>query len=322
MCEVGSVVSRDGTRIAYRRVGEGPAVVLLHGGAQAAQNLMRLAQALADEFAVYVPDRRGRGRSGPPSDGYGLRVECEDIEALLTETGARFVFGLSSGALIALQAALTLPTIERVALYEPPLSIDHSTPIGWVARYDREVAEGKLGSAMLTVVRGTETAPRVLRVVPRAVLAPLLNAAARRGSKNRPTDNADERSVRRAALRFLLRPLRKLASKDSSRNPTGGGNADVPLGELVPTMHYDAQLVIESEGSLANFREVQIDVLLLGGSKSPRYLKQSLDGLERTLPQVTRVELAGADHLAPDNSGKPTVVAEQLKRFFGAAPQG
>lgn len=321
MCEVGSVVSRDGARIAYRRVGEGPAVVLLHGGAQAAQNLMRLAQALADEFAVYVPDRRGRGRSGPPSDGYGLRVECEDVEALLTETGARFVFGLSSGALIALQAALTLPTIERVALYEPPLSIDHSTPIGWVARYDREVAEGKLGSAMLTVVRGTETAPRVLRVVPRAVLAPLLNAAARRGSKTVQL-TTPTRSVRRAALRFLLRPLRKLASKDSSGNPTGGGKADVPLGELVPTMHYDAQLVIESEGSLANFRDVQIDVLLLGGSKSPRYLKQSLDGLERTLPQVTRVELAGADHLAPDNSGKPTVVAEQLKRFFGAAPQG
>jgi hypothetical protein len=57
-----------------------------------------------------------------------------------------------------LQAALVLPAIRRVAVYEPPLSVNHSTPTGWVGRYDREVAAGRLGSAAITAIRGT--APR------------------------------------------------------------------------------------------------------------------------------------------------------------------
>jgi pimeloyl-ACP methyl ester carboxylesterase len=59
-----SVISTDGTTIGYRRVGNGPGVVLVHGGGQASQNLMTLARALGDTFTVYVPDRRGRGMSG------------------------------------------------------------------------------------------------------------------------------------------------------------------------------------------------------------------------------------------------------------------
>ena len=182
MYETGSVVSSDGTMIGYRRLGSGPAIILVHGGGQAAQNLMGLAVELADAFTVYVPDRRGRGLSGPAGERYGLAAECEDVAALLSESGAGCVFGLSSDALICLQAALATPAIRRLALYEPPLSIHHSTPAGWVARYERELARGELGAAMLTAVRGTRTAPLVLRVLPRFLLAPLLNFAARSSS--------------------------------------------------------------------------------------------------------------------------------------------
>ena len=64
----GSVVSRDGTRIGYLRVGRGPAVVLLHGSSESARSHTQLAVALADAFTIYLPDRRGRGlsRSPPP----------------------------------------------------------------------------------------------------------------------------------------------------------------------------------------------------------------------------------------------------------------
>lgn len=174
---VGSVVSRDGTTIGYRQFGDGPGIIAVHGAAQAAQNFTKLAEALSDAFTVYVPDRRGRGRSGPPGQNYGLQTECEDLDALLSSTGSHNVFGLSSGALISLRAALTLPSIRKVALYEPPLSINHSTPIDWANRYDREVAAGKLGSAMVTAVRGTQTGPRFFRLVPRLFIDPLLNAA-------------------------------------------------------------------------------------------------------------------------------------------------
>ena len=214
----GSVTSRDGTIIGYRQLGHGPGIIAVHGGMQAAQNFMRLAAALADAFTVYVPDRRGRGLSGPPGAYYSLQTECEDIEVLIRATGAHNVFGLSSGALIVLHAALTLPATDKVALYEPPLSIDHSTPTWWVTRYDREVAQGKLGSAMLTVVRGTQMTPPILRFVPRSLLALLLDHAVRLGSEDMGSgqDRGPSRPVtaRPVALRLLL--LRKAASRHES----------------------------------------------------------------------------------------------------------
>jgi pimeloyl-ACP methyl ester carboxylesterase len=71
----GSVTSRDGTSVGYLRLGQGPAVVLLHGSMESAGSHTRLAQALADAFTVYLPDRRGRGMSGPYPSGYGIRTE-------------------------------------------------------------------------------------------------------------------------------------------------------------------------------------------------------------------------------------------------------
>ena len=51
-----------------------------------------------------------------------MTKECEDVDALLAQTDTHFVFGHSSGGLIALEAALTLPRIHKVAVFEPPLS--------------------------------------------------------------------------------------------------------------------------------------------------------------------------------------------------------
>ncbi len=319
----GSVLSRDGTTIGYRQFGQGPGIVALHGAGQAAQNFTHLAEALSDAFTVYVPDRRGRGRSGPPGDHYSLRSECEDVEALLAMTGSHNVFGLSSGAIIALQAALTLPAIEKVALYEPPLSINHSTPIDWLYRYDREIAAGRLGSAMVTAIRGTQTAPTFLRLVPRFLLDPLLDAATRVGAagtdKGQNADGAGLQGPHRGLPRLLLWPLRH-ANRRNEREGSGlASSDDVPLRALVPMMHYDAQLVIETEGTVETFRAVPGEVLLLGGTKSAPYLKTSLNALREVLPHVRLVALAGFDHLAPDNSGKPERIAEELRRFFSVA---
>src|SRR5262245_29256535 len=91
----GSVTSKDGSPISYRQLGNGPGLVLIHGGLQASQNLMALAVALSDAFTLYLPDRRGRGKSGSCGPAHGIRTECEDIEALVRKTGARRIFGLS-----------------------------------------------------------------------------------------------------------------------------------------------------------------------------------------------------------------------------------
>jgi pimeloyl-ACP methyl ester carboxylesterase len=315
MWEQGSVTSADGTTIGFRRYGGGgPALVLVHGGAQAAQNLGRLAEDLARDFTVYVPDRRGRGASGPAGDGYGLTTEREDLAALVQHSGARQLFGLSSGGLIVLSAARTLPDIRRIAIFEPPLSIDHSTPLGWVPRYERELAAGNLAGAIVTAVRGTGSAGLVLRLVPRPLLAAVMTLATRPAPAGPKTP--DRPSARRTVKRALLWPLRRASRATAER----AADQTVPLRDLVPTMGYDARLVAESEGTLADYASLTIPVLLLGGTRSAAYLRRTLQRLGRVLPNATTVVLDRADHLAADNSGEPHRVATELRGFFQPDP--
>src|ERR1700761_9796399 len=98
----GSVTSADGTTIGYRHVGRGPAVVVLHGSNESAASHTQLARALASRFTVYLPDRRGRGLSGPHRPGHSLRTEVEDLQAVVAASGAQAVFGVSVAGLIAL----------------------------------------------------------------------------------------------------------------------------------------------------------------------------------------------------------------------------
>ena len=117
----GSIVSVDGTRIGYRRLGRGPGVILLHGGVNASHHMMKLGRALADAFTVYLPDRRGRGMSGPFGVAYSIQREDEDLAAIVEHTAAECVFGPANGGLFALHGAIGLGQVRRVAAYEPLL---------------------------------------------------------------------------------------------------------------------------------------------------------------------------------------------------------
>jgi hypothetical protein len=81
-------------------------------------------------------------------------------------------------------------------------------------------------------------------------------------------------------------------------------------------MQYDAQIVREASRSLARYRKLGAEVLLLGGGRSPAYLRDALDALERTLPRARRIELPRVGHLAADNGGRPEIVAAALRAFF------
>src|SRR3954454_7892446 len=93
----GSAASKDGTTIGYRQLGRGPGVVVVYGAMVSARSFMRLAAALADVFTVYLPDRRGRGLSGPCGPDSGMQQEVEDLGVLLAKTGAQNVFSISAG---------------------------------------------------------------------------------------------------------------------------------------------------------------------------------------------------------------------------------
>jgi pimeloyl-ACP methyl ester carboxylesterase len=126
----GRVVSRDGTVIAYDRVGSGPPVVLVLGAlcSRALGPGVKLAALLADWFTVFTYDRRGRGDSGDTAP-YEVAREIEDLAALIAEAGGpACVFGHSSGAVLALRAAAQGLPIAKLALYEAPLIVDGSRP--------------------------------------------------------------------------------------------------------------------------------------------------------------------------------------------------
>jgi len=116
-----TVTSQDGTRIAYDRAGQGPAVILVEGatGYRAFGFSPVLAQLLAPDFTVYSYDRRGRGESGDTLP-YAVAREVEDIDALITAAGgSASIYGISSGAALALEAAIGLQgKVTKLALYE------------------------------------------------------------------------------------------------------------------------------------------------------------------------------------------------------------
>jgi pimeloyl-ACP methyl ester carboxylesterase len=130
-----TVISKDGTSIAFDQSGTGPALILVHGAfmhraidPQAAQ----LADLLSPHFTVFHYDRRGRGESGD-TQPYAVQREVEDIEALIDEAGgSAFVYGVSSGAALALEAAIEPgDKIKKLALYEPPYNSDEATRQAW-----------------------------------------------------------------------------------------------------------------------------------------------------------------------------------------------
>jgi pimeloyl-ACP methyl ester carboxylesterase len=119
--------SADGTEIAYEVSGTGPALVLVDGAmCQRAMGPARgLAEQLADRFTVYAYDRRGRGGSGPGTTPYDVPREVEDLQAVIDAAGGRaHVFGASSGATLALEAARQGSGIDRLAVYESPFIVD------------------------------------------------------------------------------------------------------------------------------------------------------------------------------------------------------
>ncbi|MGW3999937.1 alpha/beta fold hydrolase [Amycolatopsis sp. NPDC004772] len=147
-----TTTSADGTRIAYTRAGTGPALVLVDGAMcyRGSSPNDALAKELAAHFTVYTYDRRGRGESGDTGP-YAVEREVEDLAAVVKEAGGEaFLFAISSGVGLALEAAPRL-AVPKLALYEPPFIVDDSrsrVPEDYVTRLDQALKDGKRGKAV------------------------------------------------------------------------------------------------------------------------------------------------------------------------------
>lgn len=153
--------SQDGTTIAFDRYGEGSPLILVHpmfGHRAFDPPMAQLAEQLAAQFTVFSYDRRGRGESGD-TQPYSVEREIEDLAAMLEQAGGSAgVYGMSSGAVLALEAARCGLSIERLALYEPPMILDGSRPpypSDYVDHLASLIAAGKRGDAVAYAMLNT-----------------------------------------------------------------------------------------------------------------------------------------------------------------------
>jgi pimeloyl-ACP methyl ester carboxylesterase len=157
------VVSKDGTRIGYLSVGQGPSVLVIPGVLSMAADYRAFAQALGKHFAVHTIERRGRGESGPQGADYSITKECEDVLAVRAATGASLMVGHSYGGLVAIEVARSNPVFTKLALYEPGVSIDGAMPTSWMAAYERKLAEGRRVDAFVEFTLA-DAPPRIQRI--------------------------------------------------------------------------------------------------------------------------------------------------------------
>jgi pimeloyl-ACP methyl ester carboxylesterase len=150
-----TVTSKDGTTIAFDKSGQGPVVILVDGALQYRafdQGMNELAELLSQYFTVIHYDRRGRGDSTDTLP-YTLEREIEDIEAIIDDVGgSASLYGISSGAALAMEAALALPDkVKKLVMYEVPYSDDESAQQAW-KEYVRQLQElldvGRKGDAV------------------------------------------------------------------------------------------------------------------------------------------------------------------------------
>jgi pimeloyl-ACP methyl ester carboxylesterase len=148
--DMNTVNSKDGTRIAFDRVGKGPALIILGGFPDRTAN-MGLASLLASDFTVINYDRRGHGESGdtPP---FTADREFEDLEALIAEAGGSvFIYSTSGGGIIALEAVARGLNSTKLAVWEPPFIVDDSRPplaSDYRTQLTEMIATGRRGDAV------------------------------------------------------------------------------------------------------------------------------------------------------------------------------
>jgi pimeloyl-ACP methyl ester carboxylesterase len=277
-----SVTSADGTRIRYRTVGSGPAAILIHGTMSTGASHDDLARSLANGLTVIVPDRRSIDRINRLTSAYGVRHEIEDVRALMAATGARRLFGVSSGAIIALEAALAVPEISQVAGFEPPLFPDAARARALLERLDVELAAGRWDAALVTGMLGAELGPGFLRMLPRGLLERMT-----RSMMDRP--QAIGRSM--AELAPVLHDDFTIVS-EASGDPQryAGIRADVLILSGTRSPLY-LRSAVERLGRTINSSRRTI-----------------LHGLDHSAPLNTAAR------------GDPQAVARELLAFFGHAP--
>lgn len=154
-----TTTSRDGTRIAYWRTGQGPPLVLVHGATADHTRWETVLPLLEPHVTVHAMDRRGRGGSGDAAE-YRIEEEGADVAAVVAAVadatgGPVDVLGHSYGGLCTLEALTQTGGIRRAVLYEAGAGVP--TGPGFAEELERLLADGRREEVvihLLTVAAG------------------------------------------------------------------------------------------------------------------------------------------------------------------------
>lgn len=278
-----TVTSKDGTIIAFDQSGEGPAVILVAGAlgtrSHGAPNSM--ADILSKQLTVIDYDRRGRGDSGdtPP---YAVQREIEDIEDLIDAIGgSAFLFGNSSGAILALEATRVLPNkVRKLALFEPPFILDDSRPPlpkDYVEQLNAAIAAGRPGDAV-------EIFMTKAMLIPPEFVAMMRNAQ-----------------------------MSQTFGDDAGAKPPEWSEME----KVAHTLAYDGLIVKDFLAGKPlppkRWASITIPTLVIVGGNSEPFFHDGAQALVDDMPNAQRRILEGQDHAV-----SPAALAPVLTEFFQA----
>ena len=177
-----TTTSKDGTPIAFDQSGQGPALILVAGALTTRAAWPPLAARLAPHFSVFAYDRRGRGDSGDTRP-YAVEREVEDLDALITEAGgAAYLYGHSSGAALALEAAVKLgDKVTKLAMYEAPYNDESQARRAWkeyIQQLTELLAADRRGDAVALFMQYVGTPADQVEALRHAPVWPMLEAIA------------------------------------------------------------------------------------------------------------------------------------------------
>jgi len=281
-----TVTSLHGTTLTYKTTGTGPSVIIVHGTFSNADSHTELAQALSSSLTVVTYNRRtlSLAKDGSPNADYTMDVEVADLHAILSTTNAHYILGISSGAVICLETLRCHPSlVQKCALWEPVAIVDNSIDTAFISRYNAEISAGKTEAALVTAMLGTQLGPALFRFLPRS----FLEWMTRRGVQAQERNKKDEN--------------------------------EITLKDLAPTIGYDFKIVEECKDNVERWKEIETEVLLMVGGKSPGYVRTGVEAVEKVVRNVKRVDFKALNHgavLNKEYGGKPGPLAEELKKFF------
>jgi pimeloyl-ACP methyl ester carboxylesterase len=253
--------------------------------------MMKLGRLLADAHTVCLPDRRGRGMSGAFGPAYGIQREDEDLAALVEHTAAECVFGPANGGLFAMHGAIGLGRVRKVAAYEPLLlwgGPDDDAVRHTFTTMQQMIRGGRMGEGIMFSIRET------------------VDRAVHRGQMSRWFAAAVHAFPSRVGARLIDLFLRH-------DRPRAG---NVAWRDLVASLPAELDPVLDTVGTLEQYRRLDADVLLMYGGKSDPMFADCAEALHAVLPHSTMLRLPGLNHDSAQTYGKPATIAATLRLFF------